>query len=241
MHTSTRVGVGYNVQIAVDVENKLIAEAEVHTKVSDLGLLTQTAEAAREALNVETIDVVADRGYFKIEDIEACEKAGVTPYVPKPHRSPAAAKGLFPKDRFRYDPDHDHYTCPGGQSLTRYYTTPVRETHTISHANRTVCKNCALKAQCTGATYRQIVRYENEAVLERMAERLAARPEVMDQRRETVEHPFGSIKQWMNQGAFLMKRLENVRGEFNLTALAYNMRRAITLAGIPALIAAVRA
>ena len=69
----------------------------------------------------------------------------------------------------------------------------------------------------------------------------AARPEMMDQRRETVEHPFGSIKQWMNQGAFLMKRLENVRGEFSLTALAYNIRRAITLVGIPALIAAIRA
>lgn len=241
MHSSTRVGVGYNVQIAVDVENKLIAEAEVHSKVSDLGLLTETAEVAKEALSVATIDVVADRGYFKIEDIEACEKAGVTPYVPKPRRSPAATKGLFPKDRFRYDPDHDHYTCPGGQHLTRYYTTPVRDTQTISYANRPVCKSCSLKAECTGATYRQIVRYENEAVLERMAERLVARPEIMDQRRKTVEHPFGSIKQWMYQGAFLMKRLENVRGEFSLTALAYNIRRAITLVGIPGLIAAVKA
>ena len=85
------------------------------------------------------------------------------------------------------------------------------------------------------------MRYENEAVLERMAERLAARPEIMDQRRESVEHPFGSIKQWMHQGAFLMRRLENVRGEFSLTALAYNIRRAITLIGIPGLIEAIRA
>jgi transposase len=81
----------------------------------------------------------------------------------------------------------------------------------------------------------------NETVLDRMAERLAARPGVLDQRRESVEHPFGSIKQWMGQGAFLMRRLESVRGEFSLTALAYNIRRAITLVGIPALIAAVHA
>ena len=81
----------------------------------------------------------------------------------------------------------------------------------------------------------------DEAVLERMAARLAARPEVLDQRRESVEHPFGSVKQWMNQGAFLMRRLENVRAEFSLTAIAYNLRRAITLVGIPTLIAAVRA
>ena len=86
-----------------------------------------------------------------------------------------------------------------------------------------------------------ITRYDNEAVLERMADRLAARPEVLDQRRETAEHPFGSIKQWMAQGAFLMRRLENVRAEFSLTALAYNLRRAITLVGVPALVAAVRA
>jgi transposase len=78
----------------------------------------------------------------------------------------------------------------------------------------------------------------NEAVLERMADRLAARPDILDQRRESVEHPFGSIKQWMGQGAFLMRRLENVRAEFSLTALAYNLRRAISLIGIPAMIAA---
>ena len=83
-------------------------------------------------------------------------------------------------------------------------------------------------------------RFENEAVLERMADRLAARPDVLDQRRESVEHPFGSIKQWMGQGAFLMRRLENVRAEFSLTALAYNIRRAITLIGVPGLMAAVR-
>jgi hypothetical protein len=74
-----------------------------------------------------------------------------------------------------------------------------------------------------------------------MAKRLAARPGILNIRRETVEHPFGSIKQWMNQGAFLMRGLEKVRGEFSLTALAYNLRRAITLVGIPGLIRAVTA
>ena len=88
------------------------------------------------------------------------------------------------------------------------------------------------------STHRRLVRYENEATMDRMADRLAARPEVMDRRRESVEHPFGSIKQWMGQGAFLTRRLDNVRGEFSLIALAYNMRRAINLAGLPAMIAA---
>ena len=110
----------------------------------------------------------------------------------------------------------------------------------FDYANAAACKSCALKTRCTAAAYRKVARYENEAVLDRMAKRLAARPGVLDERRESVEHPFGSVKQWMGQGAFLMRRLENVRAEFSLTAIAYNLRRAISLVGIPALIAAVR-
>lgn len=242
MHSSSRIGVGYNIQIAVDTKHKLIAEQQVHNKVSDLGLLAETADAAREVLGVEKIDAVADRGYFKIEDIEACEAVGVTPYVPKPVRGSAAAGGLFTKDRFRYDAGADTYTCPGDQVLRFRGRRPVRDdVHLTVYANVAACRDCALKVKCTSAASRVVTRYENEAVLERMADRLAARPEVLDQRRESVEHPFGSIKQWMGQGAFLMRRLESVRAEFSLTAIAYNLRRAITLVGIPALIAAVQA
>ena len=241
MHSSSRVGVGYNIQIAVDTKHKLIAEQQVHNKVSDLGLLTETAEAARETLDVAQIDAVADRGYFKIEDIEACEMAGIVPYVPKPQRGSAVAKGFFPKDQFRYDAEADIYTCPGGAALRRVHSRPVRgEIRVFDYANAAACKSCALKTRCTAAAYRKVARYENEAVLDRMAKRLAARPGVLDERRESVEHPFGSVKQWMGQGAFLMRRLENVRAEFSLTAIAYNLRRAISLVGIPALIAAVR-
>ena len=110
-----------------------------------------------------------------------------------------------------------------------------------SYANRAACKECQLKSKCTISAFRRVLRYVDEAILERMAERLAARPELLDARRESVEHPFGSIKQWMGQGAFLTRRLENVRGEFSITALAYNIRRAISLVGVPALIAAARA
>ena len=241
MHSSSRVGVGYNIQIAVDTKHKLIVEQQVHNKVSDLGLLTETAGPARETLEVAQIDAVADRGYFKIEDIEACEMAGIVPYVPKPQRGSAVAKGFFPKDQFRYDAKADIYTCPDGAALRHVHSRPVRgEIRVFDYANAAACKSCALKTRCTTAAYRKVARYENEAVLDRMAKRLAARPGVLDERRESVEHPFGSVKQWMGQGAFLMRRLENVRAEFSLTAIAYNLRRAISLVGIPALIAAVR-
>jgi hypothetical protein len=90
-------------------------EQEVTNQVVDMGLLAQTAEPAKEVLGVERIAVVADRGYFKIEDIEACEKAGIDPYVPRPQRGPSVRAGLFRKDEFRYDPTSDSFLCPAGQ------------------------------------------------------------------------------------------------------------------------------
>jgi transposase len=241
MHSSSRIGVGYNIQIAVDTKHKLIAEQQVHNKVSDLGLLAETANAARENLGVDHIDVVADRGYYKIEDIEDCEAVGVTPYVPKPLRGSAVKNGFFTKDQFRYDVDADVLICPGGMALKPTRTRKVRNTSLFDYENRKACKGCGLRSRCTNAAARKVTRYANEAILDRMAERLAANPEVMDQRRESVEHPFGSIKQWMGQRNFLTRRIENVRGEFSLTALAYNIRRALTLVGVAGLMRAISA
>lgn len=247
MAAHTRVAVGYNAQVAVDAKHKLIVEQAVTNQVLDLGLLTQTAEPARALLGVGQIEVVADlgetsglrRGYFEFEDIEACEAAGMTPYVPKPQRGPAVREGFFAKDEFRYDPAEDVYVCPAGERLGRKYESKSRDLTKIDYSNRSACLARALRPRCT-KSFRRVSRLENEAVLDRMAARLKARPEVLDRRRETVEHPFGSIKQWMGQGAFLIKGLENVRAEFSLTALAYNMRRVINILGVNAMIAAVR-
>ncbi len=236
-----KAGVSYNVQIAVDCKHKLIVEQEVYTQVGDLGLLAKTAEPAREILDVDEIDVVADRGYFKIEDIEACENSGLVAYVAKPQRGPAVRQGFFAKDVFYYDADRDQYTCPAGAHLEPRYRRKLRDTILVDYCNRAACKACNLRVQCTGSSFRRIARYENEAVLDRMAVRVKANPEIMNERRNSVEHPFGSIKQWMNQGAFLMRRLENVRAEFSLTALAYNIRRALKLVGVEGLMAAIRA
>jgi transposase len=239
MAAYTKVGVGYNIQIAVDAKNKMIVEQAVTNQVVDMGLLTQTAEPARAILDVENIDVVADRGYFKIEDIEACEKAGLTPYVPKPQRGSAVRKGFFRKDEFRYDPDQDVYICPAGETLSPNHEGKSRDLKKIDYSNPAACPACPLRSRCT-TNLRRVSRLENEAVLDRMDARLKARPEILDRRREIVEHPFGSIKQWMNQGAFLMKGLDNVRAEFSLTALVYNLRRALNILGVEAMMASVR-
>ncbi len=236
----SKAGVSYNVQIAVDCKHKLIVAQEVCTQVGDLGLLAKTAEPARTILGVEEINVVADRGYFKIEDIEDCEKAGLVPFVAKPQRGSAVREGLFAKDVFSYDADKNQYICPAGAVLLPMYESKVRGNRKIDYCNRKACRTCNLKAKCT-KSFRRVSRLENEAVLDRMAVRVKAQPEIMNERRNSVEHPFGSIKQWMGQGAFLMRHLENVRAEFSLTALAYNIRRALNLVGVKGLMVAIRA
>ena len=239
MAAHTKVAVGYNAQVAVDAKNKMIVDQDVTNQVVDMGLLTQTAEPARAILEVATIDVVADRGTFKIEDIATCEKAGMTPYVPKPQRGSSVSNGFFRKDEFCYDAGCDAYICPAGQTLKPFRHGRLRDLKKIDYGNPKACRDCPLRARCTNGV-RSVSRIENEDALDRMAQRLAARPDILDRRREIVEHPFGSIKQWMNQGAFLMRGVDNVRAEFSLTALVYNLRRALNILGVETMMAAVR-
>jgi hypothetical protein len=240
MAAHTRVAVGHDAQVAVDPKHEPIVEQEVTNQVLDMGLSTRTAEPARAVLGVERIDVVADRGHFKIEDIEAREAAGMTPHAPKPQRGSAVREGFFAEDEFRYDPAEDVCICPAGERLSPKYKSKSRALTKIDHGNRSACLTCPLRPRCTDS-FRRVSRLENEAVLDRMAARLKARPESLDVRRDTVEHPFGSIKRWMDQGAFLTKGLGNVRAEFSPTTLAYDLRRVINILGVGAMIAAVRA
>ena len=188
MAAHTKVGVGYNVQVAVDAKNKLIVEQAVTNQVVDMGLLTETSEPARKILGVETIDVVADRGYFKIEDIEACEQAGCVPHVAKPQRGSSVREGLFRKDEFRYDAGLDAYVCPAGKLLTPIRRGRMRDLARTDYGNPKACRACQLRPRCTNDA-RSVFRLENEDVLDRMAERLKARPAILDRRREVVEQP----------------------------------------------------
>ncbi len=236
MAAHTKVAVGYNVQLAVDAKHKLIVDQTVTNQVVDMGLLKETAEPARLVLDVERIDVVADRGYFKSEDIEACEEAGLTPHVPRPQRGSSVSDGFFRKDEFRYDPQQDACICPVGQVLATRYESKLRDLKKVDYANRAACPVCPLRSRCTN-DFRKVSRLENEAALDRMADRLKERPDILERRREIFEHPFGSIKQWMGQGAFLMKGLDKVRAEFSMTALAYNLRRVLNVLGVEAMVA----
>jgi transposase len=232
--------VGYNVQIAVDTQNHLIVAHEVTNVGTDRHQLANMAGQARAEMAAETLDVVADRGYYDGEEIKACEDADITVMLPKPMTSGAKAAGRFGKQDFVYVAADDVYRCPAGERLAYRYTN-VEEGKTLRRYWTSTCKTCALKAQCTTGPERRISRWEHEAVLEKVQDRLDRNPGAMGVRRQTAEHPFGTIKCWMGATHFLTKKLTKVATEMALNVLAYNMKRVIAIVGVGRLLEAMRA
>ena len=231
--------VGYNVQSAVDTQNHLIVAHEVTNEGYDRHQLTNMAEQARTAMGAQTLDAVADRGYYSSKQILACEESGITVTLPKPLTSGAKAAGRFGKQDFVYVAADDIYRCPADERLT-YRFTSEQDGKAMRRYSTTACQGCALKAQCTTGTERRIPRWEHEAVLERVQARLDRAPDRMKVRRQTAEHPFGTIKAWMGATHFQMRTLPKVATEMALNVLAYNMKRVIALLGVRALVEAAR-
>jgi hypothetical protein len=177
-------------------------------------------------------------GYYRGEAILVCDETGITTYLPKSQTSGNQAKGLFGKRDFIYRPDDDEYTCPAGERLI-YRFTREENGKQIRRYWSSACPRCAMKSQCTTADYRRVSRWEHEAVLEAVQERLDREPERMRARRETVEHPFGSIKSWTSSSHFLMRRLEHVGTEMCLQVLAYDLKRVMQILGPSTLVAAI--
>jgi hypothetical protein len=232
--------VGYNVQVAVDTEHHLIVTHEVTNSGSDRAQLANVASQAKTVLGVDKLEAVADRGYFSSEQILACDKAGIAVTLPKPMTSGIEAKGRFGKQDFVYLGDEDVYRCPAGEKL-RYYYTNEENGLRLRRYWTNACRHCALKPRCTTGPQRRITRWEHEHVLEAAQKRLDENPQAMRQRRETVEHPFGTMKARMGATHFLMKRLPNVATEMALHVLAYNLTRVMNIIGVKPLIAAIRA
>jgi len=232
--------VGYNVQVAADTTHHLIVTHEVTNVGNDRSQLSPVAKEAKATLEVEKLDVVADRGYFDSEEILACENAGITVTLPKPMTSNSKAEGRFGKQDFRYVAGEDVYICPAGEKLTYRYTN--EENGLVLRRYWTnACQSCAIKLDCTTGKERRITRWEHEHVLEAVQRRLDEHPEKMRQRRETVEHPFGTIKDRMGATHFLMKTLPRVATEMALHVLAYNLTRVMNIMGVRPLLAAMRA
>ena len=231
--------VGYNVQTAVDTQHHLIVTHEVTNAFSDRRQLAKMASKAKAELEVDNLQVLADRGYYNSEEIRACEQNGIEALVPKPLTSNNKAKGQFDRREFIYKAEVDEYECPAGQRLTRRTRTSDKGL-VIYRYWSSECQACPLKSRCTTGKERRVSRWEHEDVLERAQAQLDRRSDAMKVRRETVEHPFGTIKSWMGSTHFLTKTLDRVSTEMSLHVLAYNMKRAMRLLGPQRLIEAIQ-
>jgi hypothetical protein len=220
------------VQTAVDTRHHLIVEHDVTNNGSDRDQLSGMAKKARTVIGIPILTAIADRGYFKGEEILTCHEAGIFALVPPTKTSGAKVDGRFDKADFIYDPQKNEYRCPAGQVLIWRFAT-VEKRHDKP--------GCPLKEKCTPSPNRRVTRWEHQAVLDAMQTRLEQSPDAMRIRRSTVEHPYGMIKAWMGATHFLTTGLERVKTEMSLHVLAYNLRRLMALLGIAAVIDAIRA
>ncbi|TCV88648.1 DDE family transposase, partial [Methylomonas methanica] len=229
--------VGYNVQTAVDTQNHLIVAHEVTNVGHDRNQLANMAEQAKTALGTSELKVVADRGYFSGEEIRKCHENGITAFVPKCVTSGAKADGRFDKADFIYDSVKNEYQCPASQTLI-WRSSRVEHGMTLHRYWSSACRQCDLKAKCTPSNERRVSRWEHEDVLDAMQARLDRAPDSMRIRRQTVEHPFGTLKAWMGSTHFLTKTLNRVSTEMSLHVLAYNLKRVMNIMGTTALMEA---
>jgi hypothetical protein len=229
--------VGYNVQSAVDTQHYLIVAREVTTAGHDRTQLANMGKQAKDALQKEALTVVADKGYYKGEEVVACVENGITPIMPKCLTSGNKANGLFDKRHFVYAPETNTYQCPAGDILIeRFRSLEKGRPHNTYWSSN--CKQCALKSSCTNSNQRRIKRWENEACLDQMQVNLENMPDAMKIRGCTIEHTFGTLKHWMGASHFLMKTKAHVSTEMSLHILAYNMKRVIRIMGSVALMKA---
>jgi len=235
MRTSSGLEVCYNLQTVVDAKHKLIVVHEVSNASGDQGKLYDMAARAKEELAAEELSVVADAAYFSQSDLKRCEEENITTYIPVPSFGNPKEGTRFSRDVFQYDQQRDIYICPQGQEL-KLTSTTQRNNKQINYYETSACHGCPIRKQCTTSKNgRRIKRWVDEAVTDRLKQRLRDEPEMIPKRKTIVEHPYGTIKRAMNQGYFLLKGLRKVAIEANLTVLAYNMKRAISILGVVAM------
>ena len=222
--------VGYNVQTAVDTLHHLIVAHEVTNVGHDRNQLANMATQAKTAMGADELRVVADRGYFNSEEILKCQEAGIVPIVPKCITSGAQANGRFGKADFIYHAEKNEYRCPAGQSLI-WRSSRVEGGLNLHRYWSSHCGQCEIKAQCTPSSERRVSRWEHEDILEAMQIRLDNAPDSMRIRRQTVEHPYGTLKAWMGSTHFLTKTLKRVSTEMSLPVLAYNLKKVMKIMG----------
>ena len=232
----------YNIQSAVDTKHHLIVYHDV-TNTNDRGELARVTKLTQQALNRTDITVLADKGYYSRKDVKATLDLGANPLVPKTDTSGNSKKGLFTRSQFKYDNERDLYVCPANQELPksrRGWDDGLEQDYYYSQVK---CRDCKIRSRCTTSKKepRRMKRWVHESEVEAMLIRLDDAPETPVIRKQTVEHPFGTIKMWMGASHFLTRQFKNVSTEMNLHILAYNMKRMISIMGVQELNKAIRA
>lgn len=229
--------VSYNAQISVDSKHHIIVENEVTNNQNDLNCLSQMAEKSKEILGVENLKTISDGGYYNEKEISKCENNNIECYIGIPKKHSNESEGKFGKSEFIYDQPADRYLCPENKELT-YRGTYQKRNRTMKRYECGECKGCRQKIHCTNSKRnRYIDRSEYEEIIERIKERMKTNKEMLKIRSKTVEHVFGTMKQWLGYGGgFSLKGLRKVSGEFSLMAMVYNMKRAINIVGMKKLI-----
>jgi len=229
--------VAYNAQAAVDAEHKLIVAFDLTNEGNDSGQLHPMATRGKQELQVEQVTVVADSGYSNGEQGKQCEDSGITAIVPRAETVNPNGKDHFSREQFVYDAPSDSWRCPAGETLTCF---KVSLTQKKKEYTTKACGDCALKAQCTKAGQRVVVRGFHEEAMEAMHQRAMSDPIWMKQRRCIVEHPFGTIKWMMGNARFLVRGLQKAKAELALSVLSYNLKRVINIKGVQALLGSLR-
>ena len=228
---------GYNVQAAVDDKHNLIIAGDVVNDSSDVGQLHAMAKAAKDVLEAETLQALADEGYYSSTELKACEDDDIKAYVPVPEGNGRLEKaGRFSLKNFSHDPAADAYRCPAGELLRPMegrWTNASGRVEIRYASRKATCDACQLRARCLSpkARYRTIGRWEHEDVLERHRARMQGARELMRRRSGIVEHPFGTIKCRAGYRHFLVRGFNKVRGEWSLMALCYNFTRVLNILG----------
>jgi transposase len=220
----------YNVQTAVDSEHAIIVTHAVTLDASDIRCLKPMAGAAKQVLATDTLQVVADAGYSNGEQFAQCENSGITPFVPVMRTVNNQGDGtLYGRADFRYDSETDSYICPANKRLLRKHTN-LKDRYTMYKASSLDCGACPLKSRCTQAPRRGLARHLFEDALNRMEGRIT--PEAMRIRRQTVEHPFATIKyRIFGHPRLLLRGLDGARSEIAIATMAYNLKRIMNVLG----------
>lgn len=232
-NNNNNVDVSYNVQTTVDAKHNLIADFKVTQKSADLGELDNMALRAKKLFGGMDFEVLADKGYYKAEDLKKCVENGITPYIAKQTHSNGTGDGDFYGDKFRYDRGRNVYICPADKEL-HFARVRKKDKKVIGsdYKNYAVCKTCEFKDRCTKSKRGRIIfRHIDQDFLDTIDLRTELNLDKYKLRQMIVEHPFGTIKRGWGAYYFLTRRKISASTEISLSFLAYNLKRVMSIFG----------